>query len=118
MGFSTPLAKRVPIVNQFQTDSFADLQRWFKGYDKSTMTNIHLIEFLLTRANASVHSRPYILAAYGINIDSEQPMFFNDGFSYIINVKIKAFVRLVGFATDRDSGYLKAMRLSLGFFAQ
>ena len=117
MGFSTPLVKEVPTINQFQTDGFADLQRWFKEYDKSTMINIHLIEPLLTRSNASVHFCPYILATYGTNNRFKAINVLRRWF-FLYNKCKDQDNHLVGFATDCDSRYLKAMRLSLGVFAQ
>ena len=66
VGFSAPLIEGIPTINHFQTDGFIELARWFDDYDKSTMINIHLIETLLT-TKQSIHSRPFILAAYGTN---------------------------------------------------
>ena len=81
------------------------------------MINVHLVELLLTTTNVQIHSRPYILAAYGTNnrftaIDILRRWI-------LLHSKCKdQRIRLVGFATDCDSRYMKAMRLSLGFFAR
>lgn len=117
IGFSAPLIKGVPIVNHFQTDSFSDLQRWFHDYDKSTLINVHIVEPLLTSAKDPMHSRPYILAAYGTNNRFNAIDVLRRWYFLYSNCKDQN-IRLVGFSTDCDPRYLKAMRLSLGFFAR
>ena len=76
-----------------------------------------MIEPFLTSTAAPVHSRPYILAAYGTNnrftaIDVLRRWYFLHNNCRAQNI------RLVGFSTDCDPRYLKAIRLSLGFFAR
>ena len=88
-----------------------------KEYDKPTIINIHLVEFLLTGSNTSVHSHPYILAAYGINnrfkaIDVVRQC------SFLYHQCKDQDIRLVGFGTDCDSRYVRVMQLSLEFFAE
>lgn len=67
-------------------------------------------------SNAPVHSRPYVLAAYGTN-NRFTAIDILRRWSFLYNRCKDQGIRLVGFATDSDSRYLKVMRLSLGFFA-
>ncbi|CAF1471823.1 unnamed protein product [Adineta steineri] len=85
--------------------------------NKSTLVNVHLIEPLLTDLASSIHSRPYILSVYGI--DNKHSAYDTiRRWIYIYNQCKERNINLVGFSTDCDSRYFKAMRLSLGFFSR
>jgi hypothetical protein len=117
VGFSAPLINGLPSINHFQTDNFSKLEQWFDEFDKSTLVNAHLIEPLLTAASSSVHSRPFILSAYGMN-NRANAIDILQRWIYIYDECKQKQIRVVGFSTDCDPRYLRAMQLSLGFFAQ
>ena len=102
-------------MHHFQTDSYNELEGWFKDLEKSNLINVHLIEPILSQSPALVHSRPYILGVYGTNnrhkgFDILRKWFF------LYNECRTRGIKLVGFASDCEPRYLKAMQLSLGFF--
>ncbi|CAF3724616.1 unnamed protein product [Rotaria sordida] len=67
IGFTPSLNNGLPVINQFKTNSYSELEQWFHDIDKSTLVNVHLIEPLLTDVTSLVRSRPYIISAYGIS---------------------------------------------------
>ncbi|CAF1472252.1 unnamed protein product [Rotaria sp. Silwood1] len=114
-GFSPQLVNGLPIINQFQTNNYNELQQWFEDFDKSTLINANLVEPLLTNNSSSIHSRPYIISAYETNnkyigIDVLRKWI------YMYNECKKRNIIVVGFASDCEACYLKAMQISLGFF--
>ncbi|CAF2961994.1 unnamed protein product [Rotaria sp. Silwood2] len=65
VGFSPKLVNGLPLVNQFQTHDFNELQQWFQDIGKSKLINANLVEPLLNKSSSSTHSRSYIISAYG-----------------------------------------------------
>jgi len=94
-----------------------ELEQWFQDFDRSTLINVNLIEPLLTNTNSLVHSRPYIVSAYGTN-NKYSAVDVLRKWTYLYNALKKRNINIVGFSSDCDSRYLKAMQLSLGFFAR
>ena len=117
IGFTPPLNNGLPVINLFKTNNYSELEQWFQDIDKSTLINVHLIEPLLTDVTSLVHSRPYIISAYGIN-NRHSASDTIRRWTYIYNQFKERNIHLVGFSTDCDSRYFKAMRLSLGFFSR
>ncbi|CAF2740457.1 unnamed protein product [Rotaria sp. Silwood2] len=117
IGFSPQLVNGLPSVDQFQTNSYTELQQWFEDFDKSTLINAHLIEPLIRNTSSLVHSRPFILSAYGTN-NKYTAIDVLRKWMYLYHECKKRNISVVGFSTDCDSRYLKAMQLSLGFFTR
>jgi hypothetical protein len=117
IGFTPSLKNGLPLISQFQTNSYSELERWVADIGKSTLVNAHLIEPLLTDTMSFVHSRPYILSAYGID-NKHTASDIVRRWIYMYNQCKERNVHLVGFSTDCDTRYFKAMRLSLGFFSR
>jgi hypothetical protein len=115
IGFAPPLVNGLPSVNQFKTNSFYELEQWFEDFDKSKLINVHVIEPLLQNNSSLVHSRPYIVSAYGTN-NKYTGMDVLRKWNYLYNECKRRNIDLVGFASDCDPRYLKAMQLSLDFF--
>jgi len=69
------------------------------------------------KKSSPVHSRPYILSAYGTN-DKFNATDVLRRWVFLYNECKNKNINLVGFSTDCASKYLKAMRLALGFFAR
>ncbi|CAF1327655.1 unnamed protein product [Rotaria sp. Silwood1] len=65
IGFAPKLVNGLPLINQFQTNNFNELQEWFQELEKSKSINANLIEPLLNKNSSLIHSRPYIIASYG-----------------------------------------------------
>jgi hypothetical protein len=117
IGFSPQLINGVPSVDQFKTNNYIELEQWFENFDKSTLVNAHLVEPLLEDTSSLVHSRPFILSAYGTN-NTYTALDILRKWMYMYNECKKRNINVVGFSTDCDPRYLKAMQLSLGFFIQ
>lgn len=117
IGFTPPLNNGLPSVGRFKTNSYHELEQWFENFDRSTLVNVNLIEPLLTNINSLVHSRPYIISAYGTN-NKYSAIAVLRKWIYVYNELKKRNINVVGFSSDCDFRYLKAMLLSLGFFAR
>lgn len=92
-----------------------ELEQWFEDFDKSISINAHLIEPLLKNTSSLVHSRPYIISAYGTN-HKYTAIDVLRKWVYLYGECKQRNINLVGFASDCDPRYLKAMQISLGFF--
>ncbi|CAF4106527.1 unnamed protein product [Rotaria magnacalcarata] len=112
-GFPSLLDRGVPIKSYYQTDSFDALKSWFNSIDKASLLNIHMIQPVQSTDNSSIPS-PYLLSAYG----TDNTATANDILQrwwYIFNQSLKRNIRIIGFSTDTDPKYLRAMRLMSGF---
>ncbi|CAF4542852.1 unnamed protein product [Rotaria sp. Silwood2] len=113
-GFPTPLDHGVPIKEYYQTNSFDTLKLWFNSIDKSSLLNVHMIQPVQS-TNQSIIPSPFLLSAYGIDNTATA----NDVLQrwwYIFNQCLQRNIRIIGFSTDADAKYLRAMRLMSGFF--
>ncbi|CAF4311753.1 unnamed protein product, partial [Rotaria magnacalcarata] len=117
IGFSSRLSNGLRSINQFRTNSYSELEQWFEDFDKSKLINAHLVEPLLTKTSSLVHSRPYIVSAYGTNNKVNSIEIFRK-WIHMYNACKSKKINVVGFSSDCDPRYLKAMRLALGFFAR
>ncbi|CAM4768394.1 unnamed protein product [Rotaria magnacalcarata] len=112
IGFSSELINGLPVTNQFKTDSYSELETWFEEFDKSTHVNAHLIEPLLTKTSSLVHSRPYIISAYGTNNKVNSIDIFRK-WIHIYNECKNRKINVVGFSSDCDPRYLKSNHLKI-----
>ncbi|CAF4993608.1 unnamed protein product [Rotaria sp. Silwood1] len=111
IGFSTPLVHGVPKPNFFQTERFDELKSWFDNFDKSKFINLHMIQSI------KPFVPPLILSTYGSNNKATSTDVLKR-WLYIYNKSLAQGVRVIGFSTDGDSRYLRAMRLCSRFFAE
>lgn len=93
--------------------SFYDLENKFATEPMSSSLNIHAIQPIKPPFS---QASPFLLSAYGTDNKFET--------SHVINRWLKIFdeslergIRVVGFSTDCDARYLRAMRLVSNFFA-
>ena len=113
VGFSLPLAEGIPVSQYFQTDSALQLERWFSQVDKSSLLNLHVIQ-PVTRTEQK--SSPIILSAYGTN-SKYRSFDIIRRWLWIFNEFLLRGIRIIGFSSDADPKYMKAMKLVLGFFS-
>lgn len=115
IGFSLPLDDHgLPITNSFSTDSSFCFEQWYCNAPKSKSLNSCIVQPLSPSFN---NCSPYLLAAYGTdNTFTTSDVIAR--WQQIFEQSKDKDIRIVGFATDCDSRYLLAMRLSLGFFAE
>ena len=114
IGFTTPINRGKPESNHYQTNSFTELQRWFREKQKSTSINVHMIQPLLSSTSTRV-STPVLLSAYGVDgtFTAEDVL---DRWLWIYEESKQKGVRIIGFSTDCDPRYLRSMRIASGFF--
>jgi hypothetical protein len=112
-GFSLPLDNNgMPIIDSYSTESFNRLEQWHLDLPQAKSLSACLIQPLSPTSNKI---SPYLLAAFG----TDNKFVSSDVISRWRHIyeKCKAKgIRIIGYATDCDSRYLHAMRISLGFF--
>lgn len=113
IGFVPSLKNGLPEVNKFSTESFAELENWFSTIAKSHLLNVHMIQPIVSTSNTC---SPFMLSAYGTDNCFKTQDIINR-WTNMVNECLKKDIKLIGFATDADTRYLKAMRLLMGFFA-
>ncbi|CAF2975277.1 unnamed protein product [Rotaria sp. Silwood2] len=113
IGFSLPLDDNgVPIIDSNSTDSFFHLEEWCSDRPLTKSLNACLVQPLSAPIN---NNSPYLLAAYGTDNKFESSDVILRWCHIYEQFKAKD-IRIIGYATDCDSRYLHAMRISLGFF--
>ncbi|CAF4104475.1 unnamed protein product [Rotaria sp. Silwood2] len=112
-GFPSLLDRGVPIKSYYQTNSFDALKLWFNSIDKASLLNVHMIQPVQSTDNSSIPS-PYLLSAYGIDNTATANDILQRWW-YIFNQSLQRNIRIIGFSTDADPKYLRAMRLMSGF---
>ncbi|CAF4004750.1 unnamed protein product [Rotaria sordida] len=112
IGFSPKLVNGLPLINQFQTNNFNELQQWFQDFEKSKLVNANLVEPLINKNSSSIHSTPYIISAYGTN-NKYLGIDILRKWVYIYNECKKKNIAVVGFSSDCEARYLKAVQISL-----
>ncbi|CAF1555360.1 unnamed protein product [Rotaria magnacalcarata] len=114
-GFPSLFDRGVPIKSYYQTDSFDALKSWFNSIDKASLLNVHMIQPVQSTStdNSSIPS-PYLLSAYGIGNTATANDILQRWW-YIFNQSLQRNIRIIGFSTDTDPKYLRAMRLMSGF---
>jgi len=111
IGFSSPLIDGLSQPKFFRTENFNELKRWVHNFNKSKLINLHMIQSV-------VPSVPVlILSAYGSD-NKVTAIDVLKRWLYIYNQCLVQCVRVIGFNTDGDPHYLKAMRLCSRFFAE
>ncbi|CAF3295155.1 unnamed protein product [Rotaria socialis] len=113
-GFPTPLDRGVPIKEYYRTDSFDKLKLWFDSNDKASLLNVHMIQ-PVPSTNQSIIPSPFLLSAYGIDNTATANDILQRWW-YIFNQCLQRNIRIIGFSTDADAKYVRAMRLMSGFF--
>ncbi|CAF3330138.1 unnamed protein product, partial [Rotaria sp. Silwood2] len=113
VGFPTPLNNGIPINQHYQTDSFEQLREWFSNEDRVPLINIHMIQ-PITKMQAIPN--PFLLCAFGTT-NQHQSIDIIRRWIWIVEQCLLKNVRIIGFSTDGDPKYLRAMRLLIGLFA-
>ncbi|CAF1524742.1 unnamed protein product [Adineta ricciae] len=117
IGFCSPLINGLPSMSKFKTENYYELEQWSKHVNRSSLVNAHLIEPIQTKASSQVHSRPYVLSAYGTD-DKVTASDILRRWLHIYNQCKERDIHVVGFSSDCAPKYLKAMRLALRFFTR
>ncbi|CAF4349110.1 unnamed protein product, partial [Rotaria magnacalcarata] len=111
IGFLTPLDHGVPIKEYYHTDSLDTLKLWFNSIDKASLLNVHMIQSVQSTTQNTIPS-PFLLSAYGIDNTATANDILQRWW-YILNQCLQRNIRIIGFATDADAKYVRAMRLMI-----
>ncbi|CAF1930830.1 unnamed protein product [Rotaria magnacalcarata] len=112
IGFSIPLKNGIPIKLHYQTDYFEQLRQWFANEDRAPLINIHMIQPITQNDIVPI---PFLLCAYGTTNRCESIDIIRR-WLWIFEENWSRNIRIVGFSTDGDPKYLRAMRLITGWF--
>ena len=113
VGFSLPLIDGLPISEFYRTETLSQLEGWFDSIDKSPLLNLHMIQPITKTGQIST---PLILSAYGTDAKYTSLDIIRR-WIWIFQEFLARGIRIIGFSTDGDPKYLRAMKLVLGFFA-
>ena len=112
VGFVPDFRNGFPVETCYSTESFDELQSWYAERDMSALLSVNVIQPLLVNSSSSAS---YILSAYGTNAHYTAFDILRRWIE-IVEQSSKRNIRVVGFSSDCDPKFLKAMRLALGFF--
>lgn len=114
IGFDTPMELGKPLANSYHTDSFCQLKKWFEEKRKETLINVHMVQPLFD-VTSSRFSAPFFLSSYGVDGKYTSAGIL-DRYLWIYEESKRREVRMLGFSSDADPRYMRAMRLASGFF--
>ncbi|CAF0917279.1 unnamed protein product [Adineta steineri] len=113
-GFVTPIINGKPVENAFDCSYFEELKDFLETKPRANLVNVHLLQ-PIPNPNAYAAPSATVLAAYGT--DSKVTSIDILKRWIIIYQELHSRnVRVLGFATDGDPKYLRAMRLASNFF--
>ncbi|CAM4783358.1 unnamed protein product [Rotaria magnacalcarata] len=115
VGFTLPLKHGFPCPRYFSTNSFGELENWYNEVDVSFNINVHIIQGLFSIGQTS--PPPFLLGAYGTN-SKYTALDVLKRWINIFDLCMAQNLRILGFSTDCDTRYMKAMRDSMGFFSK
>ncbi|CAF1435863.1 unnamed protein product [Rotaria sordida] len=112
-GLVIPVLNGVPTENSSQFNSFDDLKHAIETTPRSNLVNVHLVQPIST-SDSYVPSAT-VLSAYGTD-NKINSIDILKRWLYIYQQFYARNVRVLGYATDGDPKYLRAMRLASNFF--
>ncbi|CAF2963502.1 unnamed protein product [Rotaria sp. Silwood2] len=112
IGFCVKLVNGLPLTRQYQTDNFTELENWFETANQATLVNINTVQPI-----TNVTSPSFLLSGFGTD-NSYDTISIICRWLYVYEQCQTHNIRVVGFASDADPKYLRAMRLATGYFAQ
>jgi len=108
VGFCVSLINGLPAIRQYQTDEFSELEDWFNTVNQAKLVNIHTVQ-PITNATPP----PFLLSAFGTD-NKVNSISIICRWLYVYEQCYGNKIRVVGFASDADPKYLRAMRLATG----
>ena len=110
IGFCPKLTNGVPRKRQFVFDRFEQLEEALETIQKSTLVNVHIVQPI---SNAPLTQ--FLLSTFGTENTVDSTSIIRR-WLYIHEQCLDRGVRIVGFASDADAKYLKAMKCVSGKF--
>ena len=108
VGFCPTLNNGLPTIRQYQTNNFSQLEDWFNSVEKSTLINVCTVQHI-----TSTETPSFLLSGFGTNNKVDCISVFNR-WLFIYNECLKNKIKVLGFSSDADPKFLKAMRLATG----
>ncbi|CAF1537705.1 unnamed protein product [Adineta ricciae] len=105
----------VPIPGYFKTDSFGELNMWMDSNEKAPLLNVHCVQ-AIPAANQTITPPSFLLSGYGTS-SKYTSLDILQRWLFIHRKSLEQNVRIIGFSTDADNKYMRAMRLMSGFYA-
>ncbi|CAF1449463.1 unnamed protein product [Adineta steineri] len=115
IDFSTPLYGGIPSPSHFKTDSITELKLWMDQTEKAPLLNIHCVQ-AIPPPNQTIAPPSFALAGYGVS-SQYTSLDILSRWLFIHKNSIEQNMRILGFSTDADNKYFRAMRLMAGFYA-
>jgi hypothetical protein len=113
VGFTPSLRNGFPLEKCYSTNSFDELKSWFAERDISSLLSVYVIQPLVSN---TLSTASYLLSAHGTN-GRYNSLDIIRRWIEIVQQSMQRNVRVIGFASDCDPKFLKAMRLAIGLFA-
>ena len=115
-GFVTPVLDGTPIENAFKFDTSNDLEAAIETVPRANLVNVHMIQPIASINNSRTPSAA-VLSVYGTDnrIDA---MDVVQRWLFIYQQFLSISIRVLGYFTDEDPEYLRAMRLASNFFSK
>ena len=107
IGFCPTLNNGLLIMRQYQTNDFFQLENWFQTIERSTLMNIYTVQHISNRAP------PFLLSGFGTN-NKIDAISVRHRWLFIYEQCHQDNIKILGFSSDADPKYLKAMRLVTG----
>ena len=108
IGFCPTLNNGLPIIRQYQTNDFFELEDWFESVERSTLMNIYSIQHITAK-----EVPPFLLSSFGTN-NKIGSISLLHRWLFIYQQCYNNNIKVLGFSSDADAKYLKAMRLITG----
>ena len=108
VGFCGSLRNGLPSIRQYQTDDFSKLEDWFHTRNQSTLVNIHMIQPITNSTLA-----PFLLSGFGTD-NTYDAVSIIRRWLHVYEQCSQHDIRIIGFSSDADPKYLRAMRLVIG----
>lgn len=115
-GFATPIVDGIPIEKSFNCQTFEELKSLFENVPRANLVNIHVIQPICDDG-FPVKPSASVLSAYGTD-NKVTSMDVLKRWLFIYQEFHYRNIRVLGFSTDGDPKYLRAMRLSSNFFVK
>lgn len=115
-GFVTPIVDGIPIAQSFNCQTFEELKFLFENTSRANLVNIHVVQPICDDG-FPVKSFASVLSAYGTD-NKVTSMDVLKRWLGIYQEFHYRNIRVLGFSTDEDPKYLRAMRLSCNFFVK
>ena len=117
-GFVTPAVDGTPAVNAFNCQHFEELKHALETKPRTNLVNIHILQ-PISDIKSCTRPSPTILSAYGTdNKISSITSLKRWLMIYMYRELRSRNIHVIGFSTDADPKYLRAMRLASNFFVK